>query len=251
MTISELPVQPSWLPDFSTYQKLVDEGAELPLADPRFQRKLRSEERLHAHGVATLAWMSFIEGDDEARIRPQDEVANRALALMFIAVKAEMARDGSWATNGVYVNEFIDEYGAREWLTPREQQFLANPTADAQTNTQHVWGYESFWTLLWALGLLDELSWPTGICDVGYACDIVRSQTPQEFRAAAKLRPTPELLDEADHIYRLHWAVRQSRTNQTFSMPDVEPGVVMERHRTLNWLRTYSDQDWDLVSTDT
>lgn len=43
----------------------------------------------------------------------------------------------------------------------------------------------------------------------------------------------------------------QSRHDGSFPMPQVELGVVMERHCTLNWLRTYDDQEWDDVSTDT
>ena len=94
-------------------------------------------------------------------------------------------------------------------------------------------------------GLLDGLGMEL------HDCGIVKDLGPSGFFEQARLRSTGELLDAADHIYRLHWAVRQARTSGTFPAPQVVAGVVMERHHTLNWLIGHGDQPWDQVSTDT
>ena len=58
----------------------------------------------------------------------------------------------------------------------------------------------------------------------------------EELTAAAKLRPRAELLDQADLIYRLHWACVDARVMGLPAPQELEEGVVMERHRALFWL---------------
>ncbi len=58
-------------------------------------------------------------------------------------------------------------------------------------------------------------------------------------------------LDQADVIYRYHWATTDARIKGQPSPAKLEGGVVQERHYVLNWLIGYMDQDWDDISTDT
>jgi hypothetical protein len=69
--------------------------------------------------------------------------------------------------------------------------------------------------------------------------------------AKAKLRTMKEILDEADLIYRYHWAVTDARVKGRDAPAGLDGGVVYERHYTLNWLIRYGDQEWDDISTDT
>jgi hypothetical protein len=77
------------------------------------------------------------------------------------------------------------------------------------------------------------------------------SRTTQQFIADAKLRDFSQILDQADLIYRYHWAVVDARVKQKPAPAGLEKGVVMERHYALNWLIGYMNQAWDDVSTDT
>jgi hypothetical protein len=54
----------------------------------------------------------------------------------------------------------------------------------------------------------------------------------------------------ADYYYRLHWAAIELRINNKESTK-IDEGIIRERHRALNWLIRYLDQDWDEVTTDT
>jgi len=58
-------------------------------------------------------------------------------------------------------------------------------------------------------------------------------------------------LNEAELIYRYHWAVVDARDNGNVTPSEIDSNVVLERHYTLNWLIGYMDQQWDDVSTDT
>jgi hypothetical protein len=79
----------------------------------------------------------------------------------------------------------------------------------------------------------------------------MKERSTKQFIADAKLRPMSAILDQADKIYRYHWAVVDARVNGKSSLAKLEPGVTMERHYALNWLIGYMEQEWDDISTDT
>ena len=54
----------------------------------------------------------------------------------------------------------------------------------------------------------------------------------------------------ADLYYRLHWAAIELRIKGKAS-DQVDEGIIRERHRALNWLIRYLNQEWDDVTTDT
>lgn len=67
------------------------------------------------------------------------------------------------------------------------------------------------------------------------------------------LRSIDEILDEADLIYRYHWACVDARIHRKNVPADLDSGVVFERHWGLNWLigKGTDDGNWDCVSTNT
>jgi hypothetical protein len=70
--------------------------------------------------------------------------------------------------------------------------------------------------------------------------------------AAAKLRDVSEILDEADLIYRYHWACVDARVNGSGPLQGLEESVVMERRAGLWWMLDIDGQDdWDDVAMDT
>jgi hypothetical protein len=95
------------------------------------------------------------------------------------------------------------------------------------------------------------LDYPSSICDVPRAVEILTCASIEQFIKKAELRPLSEILDEADLIYRYSWAVVDARVNGQPPPANLNQGVVYERHYALNWLIGYMDQDWDEVTTDT
>lgn len=79
----------------------------------------------------------------------------------------------------------------------------------------------------------------------------MHDRSVEQFRSDAVLRPVSQILDEADLIYRYHWAVVDARVNSKDTPAGLEGGVVYERHYSLNWLIGYMDQEWDEITTDT
>lgn len=189
-------------------------------------------------------FLPVIETGQQVKHRSKDEIAYRALALLVVAVKGE-------GLEQPIVEKVIENYCLAGHFTPNEQAFIRDATPSEHDRVQFAWRYEAAWVLLWALGYVEELQKPVGICDVPRAVRFMKERSAAQFLADAKLRPIDEILDHADRIYRYHWAVVDARVNDKPAPSSLEPGVTMERHHALNWLIGYMDQAWDDVSTDT
>lgn len=208
------------------------------------QRKERSEAVLRDEGVPINKFLPAIETESAAKVRSKEEVAYRVLALLVVAVKGEGLEQAT-------VDRVIKDYELDGRFTPKELAFIQNPSPSQRERIDFSWRYEAAWTLLWALGYVEKLGKPTGICDVRRAVELMRARSAKQFAADAKLRSMPEILDQADRIYRYHWAVVDARVNAKNAPAELQSGVTQERHYALNWLIGYMDQEWDDISTDT
>jgi hypothetical protein len=220
----------------------MDDG-QTTITQAQTDRKLRSEEILAETGVRVNAWLPVIEDVTQMTTRTPQEVADRLIALTVVAAKGENLEQD-------VIDGIVDHLDARRRLSPNEAAFIDDPEASEHDRIQFIWRYEAAWVMFWALKLTDEpLSDARTICDVPTLCAVVRD-TPD--LTVNGLRPLEEIADEADLIYRRHWATRQSSLDGLAPGGDLEPGVVMERHYALNWLiGTYGDCGWDDIGTDT
>jgi hypothetical protein len=217
-----------------------DEGVSAEAID----RRLRSEGILRAEGVPFLAALPAIETAAEALKRSKEEVALRTLCLLFVAAKGE-------GLEQEVVERVLESYELRPHLTPKEIAFVLDDSPSQHDRVQFFWRYEAAWTLLWAMGFVAQLGKPVQICDVEFAAGRVTERTTSQFIEDSKLRPIVDILDQADLIYRYHWAVRDARIKGLQVPAALNPDVTDERHHALNWLIGCGQQAWDDVSTDT
>ena len=207
-------------------------------------RKRRSERILRAEGVPVLATLPVIETAAEALKRSKEEVALRTLCVLFVAAKGE-------GLDEELAEHLLETYELRPHLTPKELAFVLNKSPSQHDRIQFTWRHEAAWVLLWALGFVAELGKPDRICDVAFAAGTMAERTASQFIEDSELRPIADILDQADLIYRYHWAVVNARLKGQQAPAALDPGVTQERHHALNWLIGYYEQDWDHVSTDT
>lgn len=208
------------------------------------QRKARSVAVLKKEGVPYIEHLPLIEAAAEIKPRSTEEVALRAIALAVVAVKGETV-DQKLAL------DLVKRFDIRSALSPEERAFIDNPSPSERDRVQFAWRYEALGVMLWALGFEEELGRPDKLVDVPKAVGVLRDLGRDGFIAKAQLRSVDEILDQADLIYRYHWAVTDARVNARQAPAGLDPGVVYERHYALNWLIRYADQGWDDVSTDT
>ena len=229
--------------DLAGRKRKIESMDRAPTAEAK-ARKQRSETVLRAEAVPVNAALPVIETENRARRRSKEEVAYRALALLTVAVRGEGLDEGT-------TQKIVKLYGLAPHFTPKERAFLQDDSASQQDRAQFTWRYEAAWTLLWAIGFVDKLEKPSKICDVSRAVRLMKERTVQRFITESKLRSLREILDQADRIYRYHWAVVDARVKGQPSPAGLEPDVTVERHHALNWLIGYMDQEWDDVTTDT
>ncbi|MFO0748236.1 MAG: DUF4272 domain-containing protein [Myxococcota bacterium] len=205
-------------------------------------RKARSTAKVRALGLPTLDSLPVVEDDAAIAPRSVDEVAARCLATAICAVRGE--------TNDAKIADaLVARFGIAGALSPKEVAFLKS-AGTPRALIDFAWGYEHVHVFLWALGYLPALNAPNKIADVAREMSLIREKGPAAFAKDAHLRPVAELLDANDLYYRLHWAAIELRIDG-YENAAVDEGIVMERHRALNWLIRYMNRAWDDVTADT
>jgi Domain of unknown function (DUF4272) len=213
-----------------------------PVHGDQVLRREWAQDVLRQQGVPVNVNLPLIESEATARIRTTEEIAGRLLALAMVAVKGE-------GLEQELIDDIVTSRNIAPFFSPNETAFINDPTPSNHDRIQFAWQYECAWVMLWALKYVDgPLPYPDSICDVPFLAQTVRDN---ENLAQFGSQPPNNILNEADLIYRYHWAVRQASIDGVPAPAGLESGVVMERHRALNWLISYCDADWDEVGTDT
>ncbi|MEM1207162.1 MAG: DUF4272 domain-containing protein, partial [Acidobacteriota bacterium] len=226
-------------------------------------RRERSKGLLRSKAVPEVQGIElFVDDDEEARLREPRDVARRVLVLLVVALRAEGLPMEQ--LERVLKNEHYDLDGT---LSPEEKDFLAAEEPDPSEAQMLVWRYESIQALLWALGHVPELPWPSAMADMERLMPLLQQLSKEpEFAEQTVMRPKGEILDALDLTFRQHWAVRQSFLQQQAIPADFDwtsdapripvqqspaAGILFERHRALNWLVRFGGASWDDVDTPT
>ena len=199
-----------------------------PSAEAR-ERKARSIEQLKAEEVPVIPDWPVLPDSTRAKVRTVPEVAQRAIAVCFTALKAEGASQDT-------LEGLVKRYKAKKFFTPAEWEFVDN---NAQTNddrNKYLWRYEDLAVLMWALGYVDELPRPDRTCDVRKTVSYLSNRSLEQFIADAKLRDIAELLDMADLTYRYNGAVEDARRSGKPAPGGLDRQVVRQRNQMLSWL---------------
>ncbi len=205
-------------------------------------RKQWMEGVLEGQGIPVNRHLPPIESEATVTVRTPQEIAQRLVALLAVAAKGE-------GVEQAIVERFIADKQAASYLSAAEAAFIANVEPSDHDRLQFSWRYEAAWVMFWALKFIETpLEFPGQCCDVPL---LIGTSRDTADLAAKGRHETNSILNEADLIYRYHWAVRQASIDGNDPPGGLHPGVVMERHQALNWLICYCDADWDDVGTDT
>jgi len=232
---SRLPGSPG-----ADIRKAKIEQHEAQTASPEsLDRQAKSEQFLRSEGVPINPHLPAIQDSKSSKIRSPKEVAERLVACTVSAIAGETG-------DRALIDRVLIKLDARSLLSKKERDFVDGGLQDQQQRIQFSWRYERCWVLLWAFGYVDRLSYPPTVCDMQKLVGLMQSKTVDDILKNAHPRSQKEILDEADLIYRLDWAVVEERVNKRIVVPDeVEKGVVLERHAALNWLISSLDLTTD------
>lgn len=225
-----------------------DEAARVPYPLDARERKHRTDRQLSSMGVHIVDGLPPVVGEMEVELRPDVDVAKRCLALFVAAVRAESVASLAEIPIADLENDWPLGIAA---LSPAERRFVYSAGPSPQDVINFAWRYECLLVLEWALGLIEDLPLATSICDVARVAKIAIDNNSADFLHRAHLRRADEILDALDFHFRLHWAVRQARSDPANTPLGADPGVMHERHYALNWLVRFEDKDWDDIDTPT
>lgn len=205
------------------------------------ERKHQTESILKKKNIPFIDWLPLTEAEEDIEPRSIKDIGERILCLFCLAGTAFEKGDLSFI-------KYLKEYNLWKSLTKEEKLYLSNPTYDTQAQLNATWRLEALYLLVWAVGFVPELPFPTEQASVNEFIDSLPSsdESPEPFIKSLKLRPISEIMDASDLIYRLHWAVRQHRSSL-----DIDGSVIQERHHAINWLTNCDGEKWDWVATDT
>ena len=214
------------------------------------ERKERTEKLLAAKGIGFFGGLPMTEPAEQVKLRSLDEVCTRAVAALLSTQLAIELSSGTPKGAAMFAR-LMQHFGVNDKLNAKEMR-VYQVTASPQDLTDVVWEYECCWSLFWTLGLVDDITDASGICDCKRSIAFV-SQTEdyEDFRSRCTLRSKDEILDMLDLYYRYHWAVVQhEHIDPNCPVGDLNGEVVFERRRGLEWLLC-DTPDWHDISLDT
>lgn len=210
------------------------------------QRKKQTEKYLKSLNIPFIDHLPLIEEESEVKIRTAQEIAERILVLVYLAYFSEVPEERE------NVIDFLKTNSLWDIVSPDEKGLFQKEELTDQETANISWRSEGIWLLLWTINKVDKLELPTEQVEISEIISrLPKFQTdPSEFIKTSIVRPTTEILDQSDLIYRLHWATRNADLNNQPMPANLDLSIIMERHYAINWVTFYADE-WDEISTDT
>lgn len=214
------------------------------------ERRSKNNEIIKKMGIACNVNLPMTESSQEVQLKDLDTIARRAVATLLIIQVACDVHNGNYDEAKEYMPQWLNKFGVMDDLLPKEKSLLEG-NFTPQDAIDISWTYEAYWSLVWALGLVDDMDEPFDICDCNLAIELVtRCNTLKDFKNKCRLRNIEDILDMLDLYYRYHWACVEKQLNPETEIGYLNPGVVVERRRGLEWLFS-KEADWNDISLDT
>ncbi|MEB2300217.1 DUF4272 domain-containing protein [Lysinibacillus xylanilyticus] len=217
------------------------------------QRKNNTIAYLKERAIPYTASLPQLPPIEACQFKTQEDIARRAVALLIVIQFAcDVAQGENVEDSRAFFINMLRQYDVDNYLTSSERDFLDTSEPSEQVAIHISWQYEAYWTLIWALGFVEKLDFPDEVCDCEYAIQVVSNyETFEQFYLQTAMRSQEEMLDEADKIYRYHWACVNSRIQERPAPAGINESIVMERRRGLFWMIGHRNEEWDTISMDT
>uniref|UniRef100_UPI0025BA01C2 DUF4272 domain-containing protein n=1 Tax=Maribacter sp. TaxID=1897614 RepID=UPI0025BA01C2 len=128
------------------------------ITEDQLKRKEENEIILKKNNIKINENLPFTESVNETTIRSVKEITER---ITILTVTNSVAFNHLSAPEAVL---YLIENNISELLTPKEKDFLDNPTEDKKR--YETWKCEGIWTLMWALNIVDDLGFPNEMADL-------------------------------------------------------------------------------------
>lgn len=215
------------------------------------KRREKNNQYIKDHGIACYENLPTLEPSTEVELKDIDTICKRAIAcLVSIQLACDIEGKKDYNESKDFFFSLLKMYGVESELLEKEKR-LFDGSYTSQDAIDVSWTYEAYWSLLWVLGLIDDIKDSSDICDCEKAITTVSNcKNYDEFKNKCKLRNTEKILDMLDLYFRYHWACVEKRINPSTNIGNLNPDVVVERRKGLEWVISSIDE-WDEISLDT
>lgn len=216
------------------------------------QRKAQTHKKLQAMGITINPHLPLLETAEEVAVKSKDEICRRAItAICMIQIACDVLDNNNPLESAEFFGGVLYKFGIEPCMDSTEARVLFSDLRSEENLLAITWTYEAYWSLAWALGLVEDITNASSCCDCATAVQFVSEcNTFAQFTDKCKMRPTEEILDMLDLYYRYHWACVNKTLDEGTCIGNLNPEVVMERRRGLEWLISEED-DWFEISLDT
>ncbi len=219
-----------------------------PISEGSLRRE-KSNQIIQSKGITCFENLPFIEESSEVQLKDLDTICRRALASIIVIQLACEIKEGKDESHD-FCTILLKKYGVKDDINEKEKRVIEGKYSN-QDLIDLDWEYEDYWALVWALGLIDDITDATDICDCDQAVHLALScKNLEEFKRSCNLRDVSDILDMLDLYYRYHWAVVEKQINPETKIGNLDSSVVIERRRALEWLFS-EEEDWYHISLDT
>jgi len=222
------------------------------------ERRDNTIEYLKKLGIAYNTNLPLLESSENVKFKNPEEIKKRALGCMLCIQLACSIRNGeNYGQSLAFIMNQLQQWDiSTEDLLPNERRLIYNKNTvkecTEEIKKQDVidvaWSYEVYWSIIWALDLITdkELKDASKLCNTERAVAIAGVMATMDVN----LRNSEKILDMLDLFYCYHWACVEKRVNPDSSIGNLNPEVVMERRKGLEWLIS-DEKDWNNISLNT
>jgi hypothetical protein len=203
------------------------------------QRKENTERILATYDLVLVDNLPVLEEEHTVILKPAQEIAQRILILTYLNC---VATDQSLRQE---VMMFLIRQKLWNHVTEEEKHLFHKTDLTEEELSTILWRGESIWILLWSINKVDELELPNEEVDLHAIFPLLPGffETTDEFIRTASVRPTSEILDQADFVFRLNWALREASLKGSPSTLFNE-SIAYERFFAINWVTGLRER-WD------
>ncbi len=219
---------------------------ELPETALQKARREKNNQRLADLGIAVPTRLMTRWEDSAVSLRNVDNICRRALTSFFVIQIACDIGNGNYEEGRDYFVPLLEKFGLMSCLNSKER-LIVDGTYSMQDAIDLDWAYEAYWSLLWCLGLIDDVSDAVNVCDCQKAIDLVSGLgSVDDLVWKCRMRSIEEILDMLDLYYRYNWAVNDAKVHPESMTGSLNPSIVIERRRGLEWVVSGIDDWYDI-----
>jgi len=220
---------------------------ELPETDLQKQRRIKNNQIVASENITVAEKLMTHWNDDEVVLKDIRTICKRAIACFFAIQIACDINNNNYEEGLRFFKPKLEKFAVLDQLNSTEKRII-DGTYSMQDAADIDWAYEALWSLCWSLGFVEDISDASQICDCDMVINLFMScNTVDDLVNKSSLRSKEEILDALDLHMRYNWAVNESKVNPDASIGDLNPEIVIERRRGLEWIVADEDDWYDLL----